>query len=160
MTNLDEKQYRGFLSDCKVLGNMYYDVEFTELNSAFEKMAKIFKNVKERNMLGRHVVPKSVFEYLQLQESYEKYPYEFYRFKYDKYQCYIERHKKSYAVFTDNYDFPQILFQAYKKKGCLFDRFNCCVFPANVFKNPLEAAKELFLSTVERMLCDVAGRLL
>lgn len=153
------EEYKGFLSDCKVLKNIYYDVEFQELHAAFNKMAKIFKNIHDRNVIGRSVVPKSVFDYLSLTDAFEKYPYEFYRTKYGKYECYIQRVKCSYSVSTLNFDIPYSLIRKYKKKGAVSERFDLLIFPGQKFENPLESAKECYLNIADYMISFLSGEL-
>lgn len=156
--NLPE-EYKGFLSDCKVIHKMYYDVEFQELNAAFNKMAKIFKNIRDRNLIGRNVVPKSVFEYLSITEAFNKYPYEFYRTRYGKCECYIERVRSSYSVTVVGFELPYAIIKQYTKKGALSERFSLIVFPATKFRNPLESAKECYLNIADYMISYLSGEL-
>ncbi|UPW41286.1 hypothetical protein [Sigmofec virus UA08Rod_4343] len=129
-------KYNGLLSDCKVLHNMYYDVEITKLKECFDKCHKIFKNIYERNLIGRNVVPKSVFEYLSITEGMQKYPYNFYHFKFGKRELFIEKVRQSYAVHAVNYQFDYDKeVKRYVRLGALTDRFNLVVFPCKNFSD-------------------------
>lgn len=129
-------KYNGLLSDCKVVHSVYYDAELTKLKECFDKCHKIFKNIYERNLIGQNVVPKSVFEYLSLTETMQKYPYNFYHLKFGKRELYIEKVRQSYAVHAVNYQFNyDNEVKKYVKLGAVTDRFNCVVFPAKAFND-------------------------